>query len=80
MDQVNVKESAPKAYRSVILVTRALLATWKLSQIAENVQLMMRNLDVLFEENPSDTLVAWRRRQRAQVRPVAVIVWTRKEI
>lgn len=67
------------AYRSVILVTRTFLAARKLSEIAENVQLMMGHLDVLFEEDPSDALVARRRRQRAQVRPVAVIVWTIKE-
>ena len=58
----------------MILVTRALLAAWKLSQIAENVQLMVGHLDILFEEDPSDALVARRRRQRAQIRPVAVIV------
>lgn len=69
----------PKAYRSVILVARAFLAAWKLSQIAENVQLMMGDLDILFEEDPSNAFVARRRRQRAQVRPVAIIVWTRKE-
>lgn len=66
--------SRVNAYRSVILVTRALLAAWKLSQIAENVQLMVGHLDILFEEDPSDALVARRRRQRAQIRPVAVIV------
>lgn len=32
-----INVSGRKAYRSVILVTRAFLATWKLSQIAENV-------------------------------------------
>lgn len=63
----------------MILVTRTLLAAGKLSQIAENVQLMMRHLDVLFEEDPSDALVARRRRQRAQVRPVAVIVYKKKK-
>lgn len=40
---------------------------------------MVGDLDVLFEEDPSDALVARRRRQRAQVRPVAIIVWARKE-
>lgn len=58
----------------MILVARALLAARKLSQIAEDVQLAMGHLDVLFEEDPSDALVAGRRRQGAQVRPVAVVV------
>jgi len=62
------------AYHPVILVTGALLATRELSQIAEDVELMMRHLDVFFEEDPSDALVAWRRRQRAQIRPVSVVV------
>lgn len=56
-----IKRSA-EAYRSVILVAWALLATWKLSQITENVQLMMGHLDILFEEDPSDALVTRRRR------------------
>lgn len=58
----------------MVFVTRALLATWKLSQIPEDVELMMGHLDVLFEEDPSDALVARRRRQRAQVRPVPVVI------
>lgn len=62
------------AYRPVILVARALLATWELPQIAEDVELMVGHLDVLFEEDPSDALVARRRRQRAQIRPVPVVV------
>lgn len=62
------------AYHSVVLVARTLLATWKLSQVAEDVELMMRHLDVLFEEDPSDALVARRRRQWAQVRPVPVVI------
>jgi len=55
-------------------VTRAFLATWELSQIAEDVELMMGHLDVFFKEDPSDALVARRRRQRAQVRPVSIVV------
>lgn len=62
------------AYRPVIFVTRAFFATRELSQIAEDVELVMGHLDVLFEEDPGDALVARRRRQRAQVRPVPVIV------
>lgn len=58
----------------MVLVARALLATWELSQIAEDVELMVGYLDVLFEEDPSDALVARRRRQRAQVRPVPVVI------
>lgn len=52
-------------YHPVILVARAFLATWELSQIAEDVELMMGHLDVFFKEDPSDALVARRRRQRA---------------
>ncbi|OAD62670.1 hypothetical protein WN48_07022, partial [Eufriesea mexicana] len=43
--------------------------------IAEDVELMMRHLDALLEEDPSDALVARWRRQRTQIRPVAVIIW-----
>lgn len=62
------------AYHSVILVARTFFATRELSQIAKDVELMMGHLDVLFKEDPGDTLVARRRRQRAQVRPVSVVV------
>lgn len=61
-------------HHAVILVAGALLATRKLAQIAENVELMVRNLDEALEQDPGDALVAGWSRQRAEVGPVAVVV------
>lgn len=67
-------ETAKSSYRSVILMAGAFFSARELPQVAEDVELVMRYLDVLLKEDPSDALVAGWRGEGAQVRPVAAIV------
>lgn len=58
----------------MIIVTRAIISTREFSQIAENVELVMRNFDEALEQDPGDALVARGRRQGAQIGPVTVVI------
>jgi hypothetical protein len=63
-----------KTHDAVILMAGTFFATRKLAEIAKNVELVVRNLDVALEEYPGDAFVAGWSCQRAQVSPVAVVI------
>lgn len=63
-----------QTHRSVIVMAGTLVAARELSQVAEDVQLVMGDLDVLLEQDPSYALVARWGCQRAKISPVPVVV------
>ena len=59
-------------HQAAQLVARALLADVVAAQLAELLQLLVRQLDAVLEHDPDDRLQEWWRGQTAQVRPVGL--------